>query len=569
MDDRLATTADGTASGAALGNDRDPDGDAVRVAAVGGGAPGRPVAGSNGGTFTVGDDGTVLFDPDGDFDALRGDDTAETRVAYTVTDDQGGESTATITVTVTAGNAPPELVAPAETQRGTDARPVAPLDMSALVRDPDGDALAYALAPGAPAWLSIDARTGVVTGTPPNDASAGGPEGDGRYPVTVRVSDGRHALDVPVTWTVRNPAPQAADDRGRTMANEPLAMAVLANDADPDGDDHWVSAVEGRPIAMGETVPLASGGAVTMVAPGQLRFDPTGTADDASAATFGYTIRDAQGAESTATVRVDIDRPPVDRPFDDDRPVPPPVDLVVPGGPTPLPPLLAGEPILTAALEVIDPLSPRVDIDVSSPEPILTQANEMARRLGGDVSLFGAPALTEALDRVADRDASDERWRALTGETSAGETSRGNEFCAHMGREPGSGHSALLRTHVRGDVVYLDLGTFGRERFAAWRVEGSGHARVAMLDRNIAQIERPADATHEHLDIRATARDGTRYHLPLRVDLLSGEITPDGPIREDLAAARPTLREQVAALDGPARQLDAIFGPPLKEGQRS
>ena len=560
-DDRFETNGDEAVSGNALANDRDPDGDALRVATLEGGSAGRTVAGSNGGTFTLAPHGAVTFDPAGDFDRLRGDDTAETRATYTVTDGQGGTAQAEIVVTVTAGNAPPEQVAPADVQRGTDARPVALLDVAALVRDPDGDVLTFALAPGAPDWLAIDAQTGEITGTPPRDASVGGPDRDGRHPVAVRVSDGEHTLAVPVTWRIANPEPLAGDDRGRTDEGTPLDMSVRANDADPDGDPYRIAMVAGEPVAMGDAVTLASGATVTMVAPGQLRFDPAAMAVEGpnAQATFTYTIRDAQGAESTAdvVVRVDALAPPLDPPFDDDRPVPPPIDVFVPGDPV-VPRLFTGEPVLTAALEVIDPLAPRIDIDPSRPEPILVQANEMIRRLGGDVSLFGSPVLTEALDRVGDRDASDARWAALTGEAW-----RGNEFCAHMG----PGHSALIRTHVRGDVVYLDLGTFGRERFASWRVEGSGHARVAMLDRNIAQIERPANATHEHLDIRATARDGTTYLVPLRVDLVSGEPRADGPIREDFAAARPTLREQVAALDAPARQLDAIFGPPLTKGR--
>ena len=52
------------------------------------------------------------------------------------------------------------------------ARPLTPIQVGAFVVDPDGEPLTFALDPATtPAWLVIDPVTGVITGTPPADAS--------------------------------------------------------------------------------------------------------------------------------------------------------------------------------------------------------------------------------------------------------------------------------------------------------------------------------------------------------------------------------------------------------------
>ena len=60
---------------------------------------GIDVAGSNGGTFTITSSGSWTFDPDGDFAALTGSDTATTSVTYHASDGVG-EAMGTLTVTV-------------------------------------------------------------------------------------------------------------------------------------------------------------------------------------------------------------------------------------------------------------------------------------------------------------------------------------------------------------------------------------------------------------------------------------------------------------------------------------
>lgn len=99
-DDTAETDAETEATGNVLAND-DED---LAIVAVNGltANVGTPVAGSDGGLFVIAEDGAWTFDPDGDFAALSGSETAETSVTYHASDGVA-ESMATLTVTVSAG----------------------------------------------------------------------------------------------------------------------------------------------------------------------------------------------------------------------------------------------------------------------------------------------------------------------------------------------------------------------------------------------------------------------------------------------------------------------------------
>lgn len=98
-DDAGETDAATIASGNVLTN----DGADLTVVAVDGLAAnvGEPVAGSDGGQFVINEDGSWTFDPDGDFAALSGSETADTSVTYHASDGVS-ESSATVTVAVSA-----------------------------------------------------------------------------------------------------------------------------------------------------------------------------------------------------------------------------------------------------------------------------------------------------------------------------------------------------------------------------------------------------------------------------------------------------------------------------------
>jgi VCBS repeat-containing protein len=98
-DDAGTTDAATTTSGNVLTNDEA----GITVVAVNGLSSnvGVAVEGSNGGSFTIAADGAWSFDPDGDFAALEGSETADTSVTYYASDGVS-EAMATLTVTVSA-----------------------------------------------------------------------------------------------------------------------------------------------------------------------------------------------------------------------------------------------------------------------------------------------------------------------------------------------------------------------------------------------------------------------------------------------------------------------------------
>ena len=102
-----------------LTNDSDPDLDPLTVGAVNGSPAGvgKPVAGSAGGLFTVNADGSYIFDSNSDFEDLQSGETRTTTITYTVSDGNGGLSTADVTITVTGNNDAPVATSLADTSR--------------------------------------------------------------------------------------------------------------------------------------------------------------------------------------------------------------------------------------------------------------------------------------------------------------------------------------------------------------------------------------------------------------------------------------------------------------------
>ncbi|OXC87874.1 hypothetical protein BMR85_027990, partial [Achromobacter sp. KAs 3-5] len=125
------------------------------------------MTGSNGGTFTLNADGSYSFNPGSTFNNLGANQTATSSITYTVSDGEGGTSTATLTVTITGTNDTP-ILTPGVTlddQSANDGQAITPVDVSGQFSDVDnGDVLTYS-ASGLPPGLSIDSKTGIITGT--------------------------------------------------------------------------------------------------------------------------------------------------------------------------------------------------------------------------------------------------------------------------------------------------------------------------------------------------------------------------------------------------------------------
>src|SRR5574340_767087 len=186
--------------------------------------------------------------------------------------------------------------------------------LAALFSDADlihGDSLSYSAtcADGSPlpAWLTFDAATGTFSGTP-----GAGDAGTLNLMITATDAAGLSAsaaFNLDVTGvTPTNDAPSAQDDAVATDQSSAqtviTAASLLANDTDPNtGDTLTLSGFDGV---------TASGNAVMLDALGNLvldigeRYQSLG-AGQAASDSFGYTISDAAGATSTATVNVTIE----------------------------------------------------------------------------------------------------------------------------------------------------------------------------------------------------------------------------------------------------------------------
>ncbi|MEN4919354.1 retention module-containing protein, partial [Achromobacter spanius] len=317
-----------------LANDRDPDGDTIRVSHVNGNdaSVGQAIAGSHGGTFTLNADGSYSFNPGSDFQSLGDKAVATTSITYTVTDADGATSVATLTITVSGTNDAP-ILTPGVTLgdlASNDSDDITPVDIAKQFQDVDnGDTLTYS-ANGLPPGLTLDPDTGLITGKIDSSASQGG--NNGVYTVVVTATDGAgEKITQTFEWDVKNPAPTAVNDTGATDEDTSLTVnaqnGVLANDRDPDGDTIRVSHVNGNDASVGQAIAGSHGGTFTLNADGSYSFNPGSdfqalNEGQSVTTSISYTVTDADGASSTATLTVTVngqtDGPPVVTPVDTD-----------------------------------------------------------------------------------------------------------------------------------------------------------------------------------------------------------------------------------------------------------
>jgi VCBS repeat-containing protein len=270
-DDNVSVAEGGSVSAQVLMNDVDDDALTASLAS----APAH-------GTLVFNTDGTYTYTPTPGY---NGSDT----FTYTATDAQGASATATVTITVVSVNTPPSPSGTPLTNASLIDGQAVSIDAAAAFSDPDGPALSYS-ATGLPSGLVIDAATGLISGTLPPDASAGGTAGV--YTVTVTADDGDGGVSAQtVQFTIGNPGPSAANDTASGGEDTAITGNVLANDSDDDS----------------LTASLASGpahGSVTLNADGSYSY--IASANFNGSDSFTYTVTDAQGATATATVSITV-----------------------------------------------------------------------------------------------------------------------------------------------------------------------------------------------------------------------------------------------------------------------
>ena len=157
--------------------------------------------------------------------------------------------------------------------------------------DPEGGALTYIIVTG-PAHGSISGSGAGRTYTP-------APDFNGTDTFTYKVNDGTldsNVATVSITVTAVNDPPVASNDNAATTDQAAATINVLANDTDPDLPDDTlkVVGVSGLPAGVGS---LSFTDTTVTYTP---------AANTRGAVSFQYTVQDAAGATSTASVTVDV-----------------------------------------------------------------------------------------------------------------------------------------------------------------------------------------------------------------------------------------------------------------------
>jgi hypothetical protein len=274
-DDVTTTPEDVADSFNVLSNDTDPDGDDLEVTSL------APTA--QHGTVACGAGGTCEYTPNANYHGPDGFD-------YTISDGKGGTDTGHVTVTVNSANDQPNAVDDSLTT-GEDTAS-APVNVLANDSDPDGDTLTVTTpTPTASHGTVSCTAAGMCTYTP-------SPNYNGPDSFTYAVSDGHGGTDtatVDVTVTSANDDPNAVDDSMSTGVDTPRALAVLANDTDPDDD----------PLSIASNTAPSHGTVDCTVASATVcTYSPA--LGFVGSDSFTYTVSDGHGGSDTATVTIAV-----------------------------------------------------------------------------------------------------------------------------------------------------------------------------------------------------------------------------------------------------------------------
>ena len=224
-------------------------------------------------------------------------------IAFSVQDSAGGYATtpSTLAFNVTPVNDAP--VARADTVSGTEDTPVSG-NVLANDSDVDGDALAVTqFSIGGTTYAAGSTATLAGIGTLVINANGSysftpAANYNGAVPVaTYTATDGTltSSATLAIALAPVNDAPVAHDDLASTAINTPLAISVLANDTDADGDVLTV---------ISATLADPTHGTVTVNADGTLNFTPAPNVT--GPVVIAYTVSDGHGGSDTATVTVNV-----------------------------------------------------------------------------------------------------------------------------------------------------------------------------------------------------------------------------------------------------------------------
>src|SRR5438445_632995 len=267
VDDAANTAEDVPVTISALDNDSDVDGDSLTITSV---------SATNGTAVIVG--GTnVLFTPAANFNGTA-------TIGYTISDGNGGTTSALITVTVSPVNDPPVAVDDA----ANTAEDV-PVTISALDNDSDvvGDSLTItSVSPTNGTAVIVGGSNVLFTPASPTRRSS-----DLGYSISDGNGGTASAL-ITVTVSPVNDPPVAVDDAANTAERAEERSGGQDNDSDVDGDSLTITSVS------------TTNGTAVIVGGTNVLFTPA--ANFNGTATIGYSISDGNGGTASALITVTV-----------------------------------------------------------------------------------------------------------------------------------------------------------------------------------------------------------------------------------------------------------------------
>jgi len=302
-----------------LANDTDPEGDPLTITRIDGFEvlPGETLDLALGGKARLNEDGTITFDPDGDFSPNSGGEVFAP-FSYTVSDDAGNSVTEAIDIRILPNEAP---VAASDSftlvEKGTTI-----IDLLANDSDPEGDSIALVNVNGFP--LSLDEETAIGPGVsltlntdgtitviadPSLDVEPGAPF-NSQFSYEIIDSAGNSAIGDVQFQIIADLPPVVGDDAVTVPDSTTVTFDPLANDNDPEGGTLTYESIAGLPLETGDTNPLPSGARITLNYDGTLTYDPDGAIDPLPGDTvldqFEYIVRDPFGNATQGSVTVSV-----------------------------------------------------------------------------------------------------------------------------------------------------------------------------------------------------------------------------------------------------------------------
>jgi VCBS repeat-containing protein len=292
-----------------LGNDSDPDVEALSVAEINGSAAdvGDEITLTSGAKVTLNADGSYTYKPNGQFEGLDTGETASDSFKYRASDGGANSNEATVTITITGVNDAPVCLDRSIT---TDENTIG--SVAASCSDPDGESLTISVTQptkGVSSYLDPNLRfnpngqyEGLDTGESDTD------NGDFTYKANDGTADSNTA-NVAVTVNGVNDPPVAVNDTGSTNEDTPIDIEVILNDTDVDDSNGELRV---------HSIISETNGTAQVQADGRtVRFTPAANANSSNTpGGFGFTYKakDADGAVSntaTATITVNaVNDPP-------------------------------------------------------------------------------------------------------------------------------------------------------------------------------------------------------------------------------------------------------------------